>query len=120
MTPDYTDSVCLQHLPFLKVNALSSGSFWLRLSGFLLAESFISGVREAQTAFPTGCKCSEHHRFLSSLEICWSSKSGIPSQGGVGRARPGGFVPSSSVGVGRMLRPSWLPWEPLHCSDIGL
>lgn len=86
MTPDYTDSVCRQHLPFLKVNALSSGSFWLRLSGFLLAESFISGVREAQTAFPTGCKCSEHHRFLPSLEICWSSKSGIPSQGGEGKA----------------------------------
>lgn len=80
-------SVCRQHLPFLKVNALSSGSFWLRLSGFLLAESFISGVREAQTAFPTGCKCSEHHRFLPSLEICWSSKSGIPSQGGEGKAR---------------------------------
>lgn len=37
-----------------------------------------------------------------------------------GRARPGGFVPSLSVGVGRMLRPSGLPWELLHSSDIVL
>lgn len=35
-----------------------------------------------------------------------------------GRARPGGFVPSLSVGVGRMLRPPGLSWELPHGSDI--
>lgn len=46
-----TGGGCRQHRQFLKVKALSSGSFRLSLSGFLFAESFISGVREAQGSF---------------------------------------------------------------------
>ena len=35
----------------LKAEASTSGSHWLRLSGFLFAEPFISGVGEAQGSF---------------------------------------------------------------------
>lgn len=81
-----------------------------RLSGFLFAESFISGVREAQGDFPTGYKCSEHHRFP--YFYLWKSAgaaslSGIPSWKGMGRAGAGvALVPSlSAEASGGMLKP---------------
>ena len=53
--PACPDSLARAHSSWkrqsLKAEAPTSGSHWLRLSGFLFTESFISRVREAQGSF---------------------------------------------------------------------